>query len=64
MQEVKTKKERTNKMYQDVRQEYKKMSDIKCHGVSKYSHDYIVVVLANRFYKSPKTIENIIFNRV
>lgn len=64
MQEVKTKKERTNKMYNDIRQEYKKMSDIKSFGVSKYSHDYIVVTLANRFYRSPKTIENIIFNRV
>ena len=62
--EAKSKKECTNKMYEDVRHEYKKMSDIKCHGVSKYSHDYIVVVLANRFYRSPKTIENIIFNRV
>ena len=62
--EAKTKKEHTNKMYEDVRHEYKKMSDIKCHGVSKYSHDYIVVILANRFYRSPKTIENIIFNRV
>ncbi len=28
MQEVKTKKERTKKMYNDIRQEYKKMSDI------------------------------------
>ena len=64
MQEAKNKKERTNKMYEDVRLEYKKMSDIKCHGVTKYAHDYIVVVLANRFYRSPKTIENIIFNRV
>ena len=64
MQEAKTKKERTNKMYEDVRLEYKKMSDIKCHGVTKYAHDYIVVVLANRFYRSTKTIENIIFNRI
>ena len=38
MQEAKTKKERTNKMYEDVRLEYKKMSDIKCHGVTKIIH--------------------------
>lgn len=62
--EVKTKKERTNKMYEDIRNEYKKLSDIKSYGVSKFSHDYIVLTIANNFYKSPKTIENIIFNRV
>lgn len=62
--EVKTKKERTNKMYEDIRKEYKKLSDIKSYGVSKYAHDYIVITLANNFYRSPKTIENIIFNRV
>jgi glycine betaine/choline ABC-type transport system substrate-binding protein len=62
--EVKTKKERTNKMYDDVRQEYKKLSEIKLHGVTKFSHDYIVLVISNQFYRSPKTIENIIFNRV
>jgi hypothetical protein len=62
--DVKTKKDRTNKMYEDVRQEYKKLSEIKLHGVTKYSNDYIVLLIANKFYRSPKTIENIIFNRV
>lgn len=61
---VKTKKDRTQLMYEDIRKEYKKLSDIKSHGVQKFSHDYIVITLANKFYRSPKTIENIVFNRV
>lgn len=61
---AKTKKARTQEMYEDIRKKYKEMSDVKFHGVSKWSHDYIVIVIANNFYKSPKTIENIIFNRV
>lgn len=61
---AKTKKDRTQLMYEDIRAEYKKLSDVKSHGVQKYSHDYIVITLANKFYRSPKTIENIIFNRV
>lgn len=61
---VKTKRDRTQLMYDDVRKKYKELSDVKVHGVSKYSHDYIVITIANNFYKSPKTIENIIFNRV
>ena len=64
METVGAVKPRTQKMYEDVRLEYKKLSEIKLHGVSKYSHDYIVVLIANKFYRSPKTIENIIFNRV
>lgn len=61
---VKTKKARTQEMYEDIRKKYKELSEIKSHGVQKYSHDYIVITLANKFYRSPKTIENIIFNRV
>lgn len=61
---TKTKKDRTQQMYEDIRTKYRELSDIKSHGVQKYSHDYIVITLANKFYRSPKTIENIIFNRV
>ena len=60
----KTKKDRTQQMYEDIRAKYRELCDVKSHGVQKYSHDYIVITLANKFYRSPKTIENIIFNRV
>jgi hypothetical protein len=39
------------------------MSAVKAFGVQKYTTDFILATLAQKFYKSPKTIENIVFNR-
>lgn len=54
----------TERMYEDVRKEYKTLSEIKEYGVQKHTFHWIVQRIAEKFYKSPKTIENIIFNRV
>lgn len=57
-------KETTKKLYEDVRKEYERLSSIQEFGVQKHHEDWIRSWLANRFYKSKATIENIIFYRV
>lgn len=57
-------KETTTRFYNSVRNEYGKLVSIKERGVPVYTQDYILMKLADRFFRSPKTIENIIFNRV
>ena len=56
-------KETTNRLYANIRKEFTKLSNIREFGAKKYSDQYIFAKLANQFYKSPKTIENIVFNR-
>jgi len=53
-----------NKQYKAIQQAYERMSNIQELGVQKYTHTYIIRKLSERFYKSPKTIENIIYGRV
>ena len=57
-------KHRTLRLYQHIRLEYAKLSSLQELGRQKYSTEYIIAKLAQDFYKSEKTIENIIFNRV
>lgn len=64
MSEAKTRKEYTENFYEDVRKEYHRMKNIKDKGVSKYSYEYILVTLSEKFYRAQKTIENIIWGRV
>ena len=64
MKKRERRKPHTHKMYDDVRDEYKRLSEIKEFGVQKHSFDWIIAKVAEKFYRSPKTIENIIFNRV
>lgn len=45
--------------YNLIREEYCKLSEQK-----KYTHSYIVATLSEKFFRSERTIENIIFNRV
>ena len=56
-------KELTRKKYEDIRKDYLKMSEIKYKGVKKYSHEYILKKLSEKYYLSPATIEHIVFNR-
>lgn len=56
-------KETTIRLHQDIKKEFDKMSNVKEFGVRKYSVEYILQSIAHKFYKSPKTIENIVFNR-
>lgn len=54
----------TVQLYADIRKEYNRMKNIKKGKVALYSADYIMQEVGRKFYKSPKTIENIVFNRV
>lgn len=54
----------TEQFYNDIRAEYKKLSEIRKDGIRVYTQDYILNELAKKFYRSPKTIENIVFFRV
>lgn len=64
MSQTKKTKRTTEKRYEDVRSEYRRLSEIKQYGVQKHSFDWIVANVAQKFYYSAKTVENIIFNRV
>jgi len=57
-------KSRTRAFYEDVKREYLRLRNIKKNGVRLYSDEYILHKVAEKFYRSPKTIENIVFNRV
>jgi acetate kinase len=57
-------KETTKSLHKDIRQEYEKLNNIREFGVKKYSEKYILAKVAEKFYKSPKTIENIVYHRV
>jgi len=54
----------TVRLHNDIRKEFEQLSNIKEFGVQKYSTVYILNKISEKFYKSPKTIENIVFNRV
>lgn len=56
-------KSETYRLYQDIKKEFDKLSAIKEYGVQKNSTEWILNHLAKQFYKSPKTIENIVFGR-
>lgn len=49
----------TARLYALVREEYDKLSQQR-----KFTHNYIVTTLSEKFLRSERTIENIIFNRV
>jgi hypothetical protein len=54
----------TEQFYASVRAEYTKLANVKKNGRQVFSQEYILGELALKFFRSPKTIENIIFNRV
>mgnify|MGYP001604094828 FL=1 len=53
----------TIRLHQDIKKEFDKLSQIEEYGVRKFSIEFILNKVAHEFYKSPKTIENIVFNR-
>ncbi|TWP23513.1 hypothetical protein ETU10_07255 [Apibacter muscae] len=53
----------TRRMYEDVQKEHARLMAITEHGVQKYHDKWIIGELAHKFYKSPATIEKIIYNR-
>ena len=53
----------TIKQHQDIRKEFERLSNIKEFGVRKHTSEWIFNKLAEQFYKSPVTIEDIVFGR-
>lgn len=58
-------KKTTKALYQAIRRDYAAMirEDDK-YGVRKYSDAYIFEVLGEKYFRSAKTIENIVYHRV
>lgn len=54
----------TERLYKDVKKDFSTLSGVKEFGVKKFSVEYVLAKVANKYYKSPKTIENIVFNRI
>lgn len=54
----------TEKLYEDIKSEYRKLKDKKSDGVPIYNEAFIVKELSKKFYKSTSTICNILYNRV
>ena len=57
-------KENTKQNHLDIRKKYHELARTMEYGVRKYNDAWIVRKIAKQFYKSPKTIENIICHRV
>ena len=56
-------KETTLEVYKEIRKEWDKLNRKTEFGVKKYTDAWVFNKLAKMFYKSPKTIENIVFYR-
>ena len=58
-------KRTTKEFYRTIQQEYQRLSapDRKL-GVKKYTDKYIYAFLAENYFRSPATIEAIIYNRI
>lgn len=61
----KLRKKTTLAFYQAIRKDYAHMSGMDGkYGVRKYSDAYIFSILGEKYFRSPKTIENIVFHRI
>lgn len=58
------KKPNTNRMYEDIRKEFARLVNIKREGKRVYTNEYVIHLIAKKFYRSERTIENIVFHRV
>ena len=56
-------RQRTIEQHEAIRREYCKLSQVKEFGVAKYSNAWIMNKVAQIFYKSPHTIERIVFSK-
>lgn len=56
-------KPQTLRLHQDIKKEFDRLTAVQEFGVQKNSTEWILNALAVKFYKSPKTIENIVFGR-
>lgn len=62
--EQSAKKQRTLAFYDAVKEEYRRLRSVQKLGVRLYSDEYIMAELSKKFFRAPRTIENILFNRV
>lgn len=58
-----TAKSNTEKKYEDIRAAYTRWTNRKYKGVQIYREKLIYLRLAEQFYLSPKTIEDIVYYR-
>lgn len=56
-------KPETIRLYTDIRKDFNELNEVREFGVQKYTTGYILARLAHKYYRSPKTIENIVFGR-
>jgi hypothetical protein len=49
--------------YEAIRKDYLKFLDVKENGIQKYTQEWILMKLGEKYFKSPRTIENIVFHR-
>lgn len=56
-------RELTKRQHIDIKKEFDKLCAIKEFGVQKHTTEWIINTVAVKFYKSPKTVENIVFGR-
>jgi len=56
-------KQTTLRLHQDIKKDFEKLSNVREFNVRKFSPEYILNALAVKYYKSPKTIENIVFDK-
>ncbi|WP_392419391.1 hypothetical protein ACF3OE_06455 [Capnocytophaga canis] len=59
-----TRTERTQLFYAKIRSEYQRWSAISENGRTKYTQGYIISKIAEKYLRSQRTIENIIYHRV
>lgn len=56
-------KETTILFYDSVKKEYLKLASVKDGNARVYTHEFCLNKVAKKFFRSPKTIENIVFDR-
>lgn len=56
-------REQTLRLHNAIKEDFDKLSNIKEYGVEKYTTQYKLNKIAEKYFKSAKTIENIVFNR-
>ena len=53
----------TIRMHQDIKNDFDRWCAKKKYGVQVHTNEFIFRELGHKYYKSWKTIENIVFNR-
>jgi hypothetical protein len=61
---IKAKKDTTARFYGAIKADYRKLKEVRKKGAQLYSDKYILAELAEKYFRQPSTIENILFNRV